>query len=944
MGYLAQKTRASALTIGGQDYTANFISLQVSDISAFKNGLITTSGTLVLGQRPGGVDIEDYDRNLFKRGTPVTLDIQEPGGASYRHPRGHLYVLTLAYDIEAEQLEIEVGCRLSLASLTDNIGEILPLVPIPLDPAQQTIENCSASFASAGMVLYQDNQGNLQSRTFFGADGTGGVEAGDFVSVLGETTLSVSPLSGGAAIPDVINLSYQVPLQTLASDEPIKQVSDTAISEYFIEYPAITYTRVADTEIGEACLPAKDPVTTDSCGGGVTPPHNELGNVGEQEDVLCECEWTSERASVFLPVVKTTTTLTSYAGPAGQTSYQESVEYGPIIEANSQFFADQYAYCSRLYGYSCTPNGGCRYEGLDTDVLSKRMVTYTYDQVDNSLKQTITETYRTKLSAAIPANWRSGVDNGSTGSGARGATVQDFDQNFAKNNKDLFRDTVVIVDYSKENNVNKQVTTTYRSATSSGIVSGIRLDAYNGVKTVDTRLSATVVVNDVKPDSTASPTTQTAERSTQILLNTDSYVTPPAEAATFELQESIPVPLLSKDTDQIDVWVEAYSQYLYRFVRGDLYGLQIGETMRSEIVNGWYPGRPFRYADTQNNTIAAMRMDACSWGVTSEEAIVVMNGVWNGFSSGTLSLGSNLVGNSTPDMGSLVPNPKPSGITSASVSATGGGYVDGTYTGVSLTSAEEITSGSILSSGSGYADGTYTGVSLTSGSGAGATATVQVVGGAVTSVVITDKGQGYTAGDTLSALDTDLGGLGGAGFSYTVDTVGSGTGAVATIQVVNGEVTNVVITDSGQDYAVGDTLSATDASLGGAGGGGFAYTVNTVDERQTVPDAPTAPPGPEAPPSVTNDVVGQSFAFNVEVNLYLESGMFFYGADGISAPNPTFPETYLADMTLVPFVGGIVVEAGGLLETDGTGGIPLDNGGLLVTETATVVDPNLFSA
>ena len=152
MGYLVQKTRAATLTVGGQDYTASFISLQVSDISAFKNGLITTNGTLVLGQRPGGTDIEDYDRNLFKRGTLITLDVQEPGGVAYRHPRGYLYVLTLAYNVEAEQLEIQVGCRLSLAYLTDNADQVLPLVPIPLDPAQQTIQNCSASFASAGMV------------------------------------------------------------------------------------------------------------------------------------------------------------------------------------------------------------------------------------------------------------------------------------------------------------------------------------------------------------------------------------------------------------------------------------------------------------------------------------------------------------------------------------------------------------------------------------------------------------------------------------------------------------------------------------------------------------------------------------------------------------------------------------------------------------------------
>ena len=120
MGYLVQKTRASQLTVGGVDYTSSFVSLQVSDVSAFKNGLMTTSGTLVLGQRPGGSDIEDYDRNIFKRGTVVILDITEPGGAAYRHPRGYLYVISVSYNVEVEQLEIAVGCRLALAFLTDD--------------------------------------------------------------------------------------------------------------------------------------------------------------------------------------------------------------------------------------------------------------------------------------------------------------------------------------------------------------------------------------------------------------------------------------------------------------------------------------------------------------------------------------------------------------------------------------------------------------------------------------------------------------------------------------------------------------------------------------------------------------------------------------------------------------------------------------------------------
>ena len=53
--------------------------------------------------------------------------------------------------------------------------------------------------------------------------------------------------------------------------------------------------------------------------------------------------------------------------------------------------------------------------------------------------------------------------------------------------------------------------------------------------------------------------------------------------------------------------------------------------------------------------------------------------------------------------------------------------------------------------GSSYTNGTYTNQALTGGSGSGATATIVVSGGAVTSVTIYNKGKNYEVGDTLSA-------------------------------------------------------------------------------------------------------------------------------------------------------------------------------------------------
>jgi hypothetical protein len=57
----------------------------------------------------------------------------------------------------------------------------------------------------------------------------------------------------------------------------------------------------------------------------------------------------------------------------------------------------------------------------------------------------------------------------------------------------------------------------------------------------------------------------------------------------------------------------------------------------------------------------------------------------------------------------------------------------------------------LTAGGSSYTNGTYTYKALTGGTGSGATATIVVAGGTVTSVTINNRGTGYTVGDILSA-------------------------------------------------------------------------------------------------------------------------------------------------------------------------------------------------
>ena len=80
-----------------------------------------------------------------------------------------------------------------------------------------------------------------------------------------------------------------------------------------------------------------------------------------------------------------------------------------------------------------------------------------------------------------------------------------------------------------------------------------------------------------------------------------------------------------------------------------------------------------------------------------------------------------------------------------------------------------------VTGGSGYGDGTYFGVPLTGGTGTGAVASIVVSSGTVTNVTITNAGSQYIVGDVLSASATVIGGS-GSGFSVPVYSVINASG------------------------------------------------------------------------------------------------------------------------------------------------------------------------
>ena len=544
MAYLSNNARIYSLTVAGVDYTSNVVSWTASDESANKNGCLITTGTLVLATKPGGVLIEDYDRNNFRRGDQVIVEVTSSSGSVLRHPRGLLYVVSTSYNAESEELSIELTCRLGLMSLTDSYDELLAMMPIPTDTAQSTFENCCSTFASTGSYVYQTNTGSLSTGTFFDGDDYSGVAAAQWISVLGVTTNSVSPLAGSGAIPDEIVLSYQVPKDEVASDKKGQIDIVETDSYYFFNYPAVNYVRVNSDASASNPNGTLDNITSvdtteaptassGSCGNAPPPPKGDDAGNGNS----CNEGYSLVQSPVFIPAIRRTRQESIYDGPGGQLSSVTSIVYGPRVEANGQYFADDFAYCRQTWGDQCNPNGGCPRNGLDEIVLGSTTTLYTYGSA-NELVRTVTDNYATVLSAAQPSDWRAGNTNG---------RIQNFD-NTLLTNSSLYLDSRVTTEYAVQDNVNIQTTTRLQSLASRGvgITGGQSIHALDGIETKTIRKSTTITTLDITPDIINSSTTSTETKKDTIRLFAGRYTTPPAEAGPYTLEERIPMPLLLK--------------------------------------------------------------------------------------------------------------------------------------------------------------------------------------------------------------------------------------------------------------------------------------------------------------------------------------------------------------------------------------------------------------
>ena len=665
MSYLINSALPASLTIGGNDYIANLVSFQVSDSSAYRNGVITTTGSIVIGTENGSA-LEDYDRNDFLRGSSVLFEVTYPSGTTAVHPRGRLKVMSSVYDPESEQVVVEVGCDLIMAKLLDDDDKLLPFEQVPLDETAKTYEGISSSLAAAGMVLWQDSAGTLQTAKYFEGDYYGTYSSGDFVSVRGVTALAVRPLAATAAIPDRVELNYQVPRDSKADDNQGRVDTVTSESQYFFKYPAVVFERNRNATVTLSGISGGgfrnerkliSPGRPGTCGNAPTPPrygpYTSVPVPGQPYQVQipapCSFGYETKQVPQYVPAYRTEIRTTTYDGPAAQVSLAAQSVYGPAVELNSQYYSDKYAYCGSIYASECLPSP-CELFGLETVLLGKQETVYTYGEAREVIK-TVTTTWRPLLSAAQPTDWRSGVVRGKP---------QDFDQDLSTRGLNLYKHQVVISEFYKEDNASVQDTTTYTSAVTRGGGIGAATDAYGGIKTREIRRSVSSVTVEVRPDSVNAATTEVVSESTIVDLhgNTGGYVG--SNSGPYTLKEDVPAPLLYDQRSSQQAAANEYGDYLVRFIEGDARGLSIGEGLREQIAQNWKPNQPFRYYDPKTDKLMAFRSDACSWGADSTGCVVVTNAIWLADMTGVVTLPSNLLGNSEPDMAGGTPvSPSP---------------------------------------------------------------------------------------------------------------------------------------------------------------------------------------------------------------------------------------------------------------------------------------------
>lgn len=622
MAWLNNTAVKCEVTVNGGNYTNEFVSGQLSDSSVVSSGFMLTSGSLRFADLPGQSRLEDYNDTKFGRGGIVTINVQTAGSAMRAHPRGHLRVLKAVYNAETRTLDMEVGCLLTLHSLTDDISGISHLTSFSL-PDEAGFRDLGAALASEARFAWQNNTGAIVTREFFSGDGLGSSKAAaEWVSVRNHTAVAVQPLGSGSPVPDKIKCTYTWQTTTTGSGGGGTGGGNTGgggddvdetVSTYWLEHPA----QLKKTQ--KIC-------STDL--SGVRTCRTIEVNDGKRS----------------FSVTKTNRSRRVYGGTGSSLSSEISITEGPAVEVAGGYFGELYAYKLARANYN---SSGVPLDGLNRITQEKKEKTYTYGSGGELLK-TIEYTYRNYISVMTPNDWRSGsFEDGAflpelpATQGSRG-----FLTDIPDNKMFLSQQITTEWDYYDDRTVEKKITLQSSAACngvgiypSQGSRSLQNIDATNnGVQTSQTRTSRGGLVNPDQPPRNPG-TVATSTKSEVYVDESAKYTATPA--GSIVLNTSVPYTNPSDREAAARSRAATYTRNLRRFLEGDAAGIRVAETMREELFN-YYPGMPFSYYDPTLGKLVKLRMNATGWALSPSAAIVSTDGIFIGTSNGVVTLPSNV--------------------------------------------------------------------------------------------------------------------------------------------------------------------------------------------------------------------------------------------------------------------------------------------------------------
>ena len=625
MAWLNNTAAECVITIDGIDYSSEFVSAQITDSSGINTGAVYTSGQFTFAELPGSQRLEDYSNTKFGRGKLIELSLTI-AGVTRPHPRSHLLLVKSAYDMQSRTLTIEAGCKLSMRNLTNDCSglESFTIFPLPGeaegDENEPTFSDLVAAVATEGKFLYQDNKGTIQKLAFFEGDGFGSSKAdAQWVSVRDYTALSVAPLSAGAAVPDLIKVSYSWNQANNTgtdtdpgSGKPYEE--DFSESTYWLEHPANI------KKLQSICTTLPD--GTKQC-----------------KEVAINA------AKKQFSVTKESSSIRRYGATGGSVSSESEITQGPAVEMQGSYYAELYAYrLARNNGSS----SGVPLEGLNRIIQTKRERTYTYGPGGEVLK-TVEKQYKTMLAAMTQNDWRAG--NSRTGevfdpespptSASRG-----FLTNPPSNRMFLESQVTTTYQYYDDRTVELQ-----ENLKSSAQCNGVGVypptgsrslqninATNNGVKTTTKRTSMGGLLNPDQPPRNPGGITYISKSA---VYEDESRKYEPTDEGSVTLSTTMPysVPGLP-ETRQRELAAN-YAKVLRNQLEGDAAGIRVAETMRPEIFD-YIPGMPFSFYDRIEEKLVKLRMNATGWAIAPGQAIFSTEGCFIGISNGTVNIPSNV--------------------------------------------------------------------------------------------------------------------------------------------------------------------------------------------------------------------------------------------------------------------------------------------------------------